>query len=89
MDRFPAGAVYILATIICLGCALLLLRGFARSKMRLLLWSSIFFFALTADNVIVFLDLILFPHVSFAYLRNAFTLCGLLVLIYGLIHEGE
>lgn len=88
-NSFTAGIVYIAAAIICLGCAILLVRGYMRSKMRLLLWSGIFFFALTADNVIVFLDLVLFPQVNFSFWRNSVTLVGLLILIYGLIHESE
>lgn len=84
-----AGIVYIFGMVTCLGCALLLLRGYMRSKMRLLLWSSVFFFALTLDNLIVFLDLIVFPEVNLSLLRNSFTLVGLVLLIYGLIHESD
>lgn len=88
-NSVTAGVVYIFAAITCLGCALLLVRGYMRSKMRLLFWSSFFFFALTVDNVIVFLDLVVFPQVNFSFFRNSFTLGGLFLLIYGLIYESE
>lgn len=88
-NSVTAGIVYIFGAVICFGCALLLVRGYMRSRMRLLLWSSVFFFALTADNIIVFFDLIVFPDVKFGFFRNLFTLCGLLLLIYGLIYESE
>ena len=88
-NSLTAGLVYIFAAITCLGCALLLVRGYFRSKMRLLLWSSFFFFALTVDNVFVFVDLVVLPETNFSLVRNAVTMGGLLLLVYGLIHESE
>jgi len=88
-NSVTAGVVYIFGALTCLGCALLLVRGYMRSKMRLLLWSSVFFFALSADNIVIFFDLIVFPEIKFGLLRNLFTLGGLLLLIYGLIFESE
>lgn len=88
-NSLTAGLVYIFAAITCLGCAFLLVRGYMRSRMRLLLWSSFFFFALTVDNAFLFLDLVVFPHTNFSLIRNAATLGGLLLLVYGLVHESE
>jgi hypothetical protein len=37
-----AGAVYIVGTLVALCCAILLLRGYARGRQRLLLWSGLY-----------------------------------------------
>jgi hypothetical protein len=85
-----AGAVYILGTLIALACAVLLLRGYVRGKHKLLLWSSLCFFGLAISNFLVFLDLIVFPtQVDLYPLRLGTAAAAMLLLLYGLIWEGE
>jgi Family of unknown function (DUF5985) len=84
-----AGAVYILGTIVALCCAILLLRGYARGRRRLLLWSGLCFFGLAISNFLVFLDLIIFPERDFYLPRLAVAAGAMLLLLYGLIWEGE
>lgn len=85
-----AGAVYILGTLIALACAVLLLRGYLRGRHKLLLWSSLCFFGLSISNFLVFLDLVVFPTQVDLYLpRLASAAVAMLLLLYGLIWEGE
>jgi hypothetical protein len=84
-----AGAVYILGTIVALCCAILLLRGYARGRRRLLLWSGLCFFGLAISNFLVFVDLILFPASDLYVLRLAVAAGAMLLLLYGLIWERE
>ena len=83
-----AGAVYILGTLVALCCAILLLRGYARGRQRLLLWSGLCFFGLAISNFLVFLDLVVFPtQVDLYPLRLATAAVSMLLLLFGLIWE--
>jgi hypothetical protein len=82
-------AVYILSTLVRACCAILLLRGYWRSKQRLLLWSGLCFLALTFSSVLLFLDLVIFPHVDLYLGRLLVAAAGMVLLLFGLIWEGE
>lgn len=84
-----ASVVYILSALTSLMCAMLLLRGYARTRVRLLLWTGIFFAALVVNNSLLFIDLVLLPQVDLGLYRNLPTLAGLIVLIGGLIFDSE
>jgi hypothetical protein len=84
-----AAAVYILGTLVAFSCGLLLLRGYLRSRQRLLLWSSLCFFGLSVSNLLVFLDLVLFPEQDLYLWRLATGAIAMLLLLYGLIWEGD
>ncbi len=85
-----AGAVYILGTLVALCCAILLLRGYARGRQRLLLWSGLCFFGLAISNFLVFLDLVVFPtQIDLYPLRLATAAAAMLLLLFGLIWEAE
>lgn len=82
-------AVYILGTLVCLASALLLLRGYFQGRHRLLLWSGLCFVGLTCANFLLFLDLVIFTDVDLYIWRLITTACAMLLLLYGLIWEGE
>jgi hypothetical protein len=81
--------VYILCALTSLLCAVLLWRGYRRSGLRLLFWSSLCFWILALSNALLFLDLVVFPDVYILPVRGAVTQVGLLVLLYGLIVESD
>ncbi len=82
-------ALYVLATVTCLGCTVLLSREYARHKARLLLWSALCFVALTVSNLLLFLDRMLFPDLDLRLPRLLTTLAGMLFLLYGFIWEAD
>ncbi|MBI3803142.1 MAG: hypothetical protein HY282_05200 [Nitrospirae bacterium] len=82
-----AEIVYVLSALTSLTCALLLLKGYLRSHTRLLFWSSLCFFGLAANNIILFVDLVIVPEIDLSILRLAVALLGLIVLLYGLIWD--
>ena len=84
-----AVAIYLLCAVTASCCAFLLLRGYASSRSRLLLWSGLCFVGLTLNNVLLVLDKIVFPLVDLSMWRRGIALCALLVLLYGLIYEDE
>ena len=83
------GAVYLLGVAVTLTCAVLLLRGYARGRKRLLLWSSLCFFGLALSNVLVFVDLAILPDVDLYLWRLISAAVSMLILIYGLVWEGD
>jgi uncharacterized protein DUF5985 len=91
-----AQAIYILCGATSLLCAILLWRGYRRSRARLLLWSSLCFFCLTVNNGLLIVDRMVFPEtdiafgeISFAVLRSATALAGMLMLVFGLIWDSQ
>jgi hypothetical protein len=82
-----AEAVYVLCSITSAACAILLLKGYLRSRTKLLFWSSICFVGLAAHNALLFVDLVMLPDIDLFYLRNTIGLASLCVLLYGLIWE--
>lgn len=84
-----ADAVYLLCAVTSLACAVLLLRGYVRSRVRLLLWSSLCFVGLTLNNVLLVLDLVILPERDLSLLRNLPALVGLALLVFGLVWEAE
>lgn len=85
-----AETVYVLCALTALACAALLLRGYFRSAARLLLWSSLCFFALGLNNIILFVDKVLLgPETDLVLWRSIVAFLGLLVLIYGLVWESD
>lgn len=84
-----AAIVYVLCFVTSLLCAVLLFRGFKRSRVRLLLWSSLCFFGLALNNALLFADRILVPETDLYIVRTLPTLIGLGLLLYGLIWEAE
>ena len=80
--------IILLSAVTAAGAGLLLLRGYARTRTRLLLWSGLCFLGLSANSLMVFVDLDVFPEVSLVPVRNTIALVSLLVLIAGFIWEG-
>ena len=82
-------AVYILNSVTFAACAVLLLRGYWRGKRRLLLWSGLCFAGLAISNLLVFVDLVVLPDVDLYLLRLSVAAVSMLLLVWGLIWEGE
>ena len=84
-----AAIVYLLCALTSGLCTVLLLNRYRRSGARLLFWSGLCFLAFTANNVLLFVDLIILPRVDLLVWRSATILLGLLLLIHGLIFKGS
>lgn len=79
--------VYLLCALTCLGCTALLIGRYRKTRVSLLFWSAAAFFAFTITNILLFVDLVVVPDHDFILWRNGFTLAGVIVLLYGLIHN--
>ena len=81
--------LYLLAVLTCLACTVLLWRSYARTGLRLLLWSALCFVGLTASNLLLFFDLVIFIELDLRVWRIAAALAGLAFLLYGFLFESE
>jgi hypothetical protein len=82
-------AIYALCALTSLACAALLLRGYARTGVRLLLWSGLCFVGLAANNAILFIDFRIVPDTDLSVWRTIPALLGLGFLLYGLIWQNR
>jgi hypothetical protein len=81
--------LYTVAVLSSLACTVLLFRGSARRRIRLLMWSAICFAGLTVNNVVLFLDLVVFPELDLRLARLVPALIGMIFLLYGFIWDAE
>ena len=84
-----AEAVYLLCALTSLGCAAALLRTYVLRRSRVLLWSSACFIGLAATNVLLFIDLVVFPGTDLSLPRAALGAAAVLALVVGLIWDVE
>jgi len=75
--------LYLMAVLTCLGCTGLLYREYRKTRARLLLWSTLCFVGLSLNNVLLFVDLVLYPTLDMRLVRIAASLSGMLFLLYG------
>lgn len=87
---FPA-TVYVLCLLTSGACAWLLGRSYSRSKAPLLLWSSICFIFLALNNLLLVLDLVIWPspEVDLRLPRLILALAASCSLLFGFICKIE
>jgi hypothetical protein len=82
--------LFSVAMVASIACLVLLLRGYLRERVRLLLWSSLCFVGLSINNVLLFFDLVVFPaELDLRPYRLLAALAGLGCLLYGFLSEAE
>ena len=82
-----ANLVYALCALTSLACAVLLLRGFARSRARLLLWSGLCFVGFFINNALLVVDARIVYDLS--VVRSLPSVLGVVLLLYGLGWESD
>ena len=81
--------VYVLCSLTSLACAVLLLRGYRRSRQRMLLWSGLCFVGLALNNVLLVVDVRVAPETDLSFLRTLPALAGVALLLYGFIWDAD
>lgn len=84
-----ATIVYALCALTSLICMGLLVRGYLKTRARLLLWASLCFAGLALNNVLLFVDLRVVPMVDLSVWRSLPALVGVAVLVYGLVWDAR
>lgn len=82
-----AELVYLLCALTSLICTILLLKGYWQTKTRLLLWSGLCFTFLALNNILLFVDLAMVPHIDLFPYRHVLILIGMAIFLFGLIWE--
>lgn len=82
-----ATLVYVLCALTSTACAFLLLRGYARSRFRLLLWSGLCFAGLALNNVLLVVDKRVIPEMDLSVWRTLPALAGIALLLYGFVWD--
>ena len=84
-----AEIVYVLCALTSVLCAGLLMRSYRANRSRLLLWSTLCFVGLAANNIFLLVDLVLVPDIDFRLVRSGTALSGLATLVIGLVWESR
>lgn len=79
--------VYVLCAATSALCAVLLLRGYMKSRARLLFWSGLCFTGLALNNVLLVIDVRVVPEIDLSLWRTIPALIGITLLVYGLVWE--
>jgi type III secretory pathway component EscR len=82
-----AEAVYALCALTSAGCAFLLIRSYREHRINLLFWSAFCFVALAANNVLLFVDLVVVRETDLSIPRSLTALVGLGGLVFALIWD--
>lgn len=83
-----AELIYVLCALTSTLCAGLLVANYRRTKLRLALLASLCFVGLAANNVLLFVDLVVTPvELDLAPVRGSLALAAMLVLVIGLVLE--
>ena len=82
-----ANAIYALCALTSIVCAVLLVRGYRRSRVRLLFWSAWCFAGLALNNTLLIVDLRVLPQVDLEIWRTLPAIVGVALLVYGLVWE--
>ena len=83
------GIIYLLCTATAVVCCVLLFRGARQSGAPLLFWSALCFATLALENLVLFLDKIVFLQIDLWWYRAGLTLLALAFLLYGLIWKSK
>ena len=81
--------IYALCTLTALTCSWMLLRTYARSGYKLLLWGGLCFVGLTLNNILLIVDIFIVPEINLSIWRLLIALTAMLVFLYGLIWDSE
>ena len=85
-----AALIYALCALTSVLCFVMLWRSWRASGARLLFWSALCFGCLSVNNVLLVLDLVVWPvEVDLTGWRLAWALAAVLLLLFGLVWEED
>lgn len=89
MTETFAAIVYLLCLLTSAACAWLLGSSYRRTGTRLLLWSSVCFALLAGNNLVLVLDLLVWPGTDLRIPRILFSLAAVTSLMWGFVWDLE
>ena len=83
-----AELIYLLCALTSVFCAVVLIRNYRHTKLRLALLACLCFTGLALNNVLLFVDLVVTPPtLDLSAIRGAVALVAVLLLVVGLVLE--
>jgi hypothetical protein len=82
-------SVYLLCFLTSAACAVLLARSYRRSRARLILWTALCFALLTVNNLLLFVDVVVFPSMNLLPFRHLASLSAVVVLLIGFVWDSD
>lgn len=89
-----ANTIYVLCVLTSLACAIMLIRGWLKSRARFLMWCALCFTCLALNNAMLFIDRAVYPDdtlhivgIELGILRGSTTVIGFALLFWGLIWD--
>lgn len=82
-----ADAIYVLCALTSILCAVLLIRGYRQSRVRLLFWSAWCFVGLALNNILLIIDERVLRDANLEIWRALPAVIGVALLVYGLVWE--
>ena len=79
--------IYLLCLATSVLCAYLLWRAYRRSNAKLLMWSSLFFWLLAVNNLVLAVDILLLPENDLSLIRISTALLAVAALLFGFVWE--
>ena len=89
MTAALGSAVYVLCALTSAACAVLLLRAYRQTQVRLLLWSGLCFVGFALNTLLLVIDERMAPSTDLSTWRTVPALAGVALLVYGLVWEAE
>lgn len=84
-----AEIIYIICALTSIVCSVLLIRAYSRNKVALLLWSGLCFVFLSLNNILLFMDLVIYPDVNITIYRNLTNALAMGLMVYGLVFKSS
>jgi hypothetical protein len=82
-----AELVYVLCALASIACALLLVRNYQRTRLRLALSTCLCFVGLALNNVLLVVDRVMLQGMDLSVPRSTVAIVALLALVGGLVME--
>lgn len=82
-----AELIYLSCTLASVFCAVLLIRNYRRTRLRLALLACLCFSGLALNNIVLFIDLVVTPEIDLSLVRGGVAVVAMFLLVIGLILE--
>lgn len=82
-----AEVIYVACALTSTFCAILLVRNYGRTRLRLAFLASLCFSGLALNNLLLLLERIVMPAMNLSVTRGAVGLLAMLFLVVGLVLE--
>jgi len=82
-----AFTVYLLCSLLSIGCAGALIKAYRVNRTRLLFWSGLCFGGIAINNILLSIDFSLGPNYDLSLIRALFAFGAISVMVYGLIWD--